>query len=302
MQKKTIKKNIENKINEWLDSIEDKDLANKIKPDILVSGGSIASMFLNQPVNDYDIYLKTMDSARAISEYYTKGTGIEIMDGREKDKIVSQLENDYEGVYKNIDEIPARRAVAIRTLKPDQIKLFTKDYGGDKMDYNEEDEKPYRPVFFSPNAISLSDKIQIIVRFHGDNEAIHKTFDYIHATNYWTFEDGLVTNIAALESLMTKQLYYQGSLYPLTSIIRMKKFIKRGWNIGAGEMLKIMFQISLLDLTDPDVMEEQLMGVDVAYFGKLVEVLRGVDDKTKITSSYLNTIIDQVFNEYEEED
>ncbi len=81
----------------------------------------------------------------------------------------------------------------------------------------------------------------------------------------------------------------------------MKKFIKRDWNISAGEILKIMFQISSLDLTDPDVLEEQLIGVDVAYFGKLIEILRGVD-KDSITSDYLNTLIDRVFNEAEDSD
>ncbi len=90
-----------------------------------------------------------------------------------------------------------------------------------------EEDMHYTPVFFSPNAISLSDKVQIVLRFHGDNVAIHKTFDFIHATNYFTFKDGLVTNKEALESILTKQLKYQGSLYPVTSIIRIKKFLKR---------------------------------------------------------------------------
>jgi hypothetical protein len=87
----------------------------------------------------------------------------------------------------------------------------------------------------------------------------------------------------------------------LTSIIRMKKFLLRGWTINAGEMLKAMFQISELDLKNPDVLEEQLIGVDVAYFATLIDVLRGVNPES-ITASYLSTIIDRVFNEYEETD
>jgi hypothetical protein len=120
----------------------------------------------------------------------------------------------------------------------------------------------------------------------------------MHATNYFTFEEGLVTNIKALESLITRQLSYQGSFYPLTSIIRSKKFIKRGWNIGAGEYLKIMFQISELDLYNPDVLDEQLIGVDVAYFSTLIEILRGRgEDAPRINSHYLNEVIDRVFGE-----
>lgn len=302
MQTKTIRKNITEKLNDWLSSITDKALRGKVKDDLLVSGGCIVSLFLNEQVNDYDIYLKTKSIVIDLAEYYTRQPqvgGIEVLDGRRKqeylDRIPEYLQTeDTQGIFK----------ISIDNLKSDQVKLWFQDKTGNhKVEYSKEDntELPkYRPVFFSPNAISLSDNIQIILRFHGDNEAIHKTFDFVHATNYFTFEKGLVTNVRALESILSKQLFYQGSLYPLTSIIRMKKFLKRGWNISAGEMLKIMFQISELDLKNPNVLEEQLIGVDVAYFEKLIDILRNIQHKD-YTSEYLNTIIDRVFNNAEEE-
>src|SRR5690606_21747234 len=152
----------------------------------------------------------------------------------------------------------------VNNLKEDQIKLFMRAGGGlranENIENTEDKDKKYYPKFFSPNAISLSDDIQIVIRFYGTAEEIHKTFDFVHATNYFTHKEGLVTNNEAIESLLTKQLKYQGSLYPLTTIIRIKKFLKRGWNINAGEMLKAMFQISELDLKNPDVLEEQLIG------------------------------------------
>jgi hypothetical protein len=92
--------------------------------------------------------------------------------------------------------------------------------------------KKYQVAFFSQNAISLTEDLQIVLRFSGNVTQIHKTFDFVHATNYFTFEEGLVTNVAALESILTKSLRYQGS-YPLTSVIRMKKFIQRGWTVNA---------------------------------------------------------------------
>jgi hypothetical protein len=98
-------------------------------------------------------------------------------------------------------------------------------------------------------------------------------------------------------------LIYQGSFYPVTSIIRAKKFIKRGFNISAGEMLKIMFQISSLDLTDPNVLEEQLIGVDVAYFDLLITTLRNKFEKNpkfELSNNYFNKLIDKIFNEDDE--
>lgn len=300
MQVKTIRKNIENKLNEWLDSITNKKLSKELKNNILVSGGSITSLFFNEKVNDYDVYIMDKDILVKLIEYYTKPYNITVLKGWEKEKLLeaSRLKNDNENIY----------AIAVENLKENQIKLFLDNGSGLKVNENKisnlsnitgtKTEK-YFPQFFSPNAISLSDDIQIVVRFHGNAEDIHKTFDFVHATNYFTFKDGLVTNKEALESILTKQLKYQDSLYPLTTIIRVKKFLKRGWNISAGELLKVMFQISELDLKNPNVLEEQLIGVDVAYFGKLIEILRGIDTEN-MTSSYLNTIIDKVFDGFDE--
>ena len=289
MQIKTIEKNIQKKMNEWLLTITDEELRIKVKNNLLVSGGSITSMLLKEDVNDYDIYINDMDVLIELVGYYTNNyQNITILDGRKKDYYLPICENRI-GLYK----------ISINNLKSDQVKLFFENKSGGHRTLQEKDNLGYVPLFFSQNAISLSNNIQIVTRFHGNNEEIHKTFDFIHATNYFTFKDGLVTNKEALESIICKQLKYQGSLYPLTSIIRMKKFIKRGWNINAGEILKIMFQISELDLKNPNILEEQLIGIDVAYFAQLIEILRDVSPE-KITSEYLNIIIDRVFNSAEE--
>ena len=303
MQIKTIEKNIKDKLEKWLESITDQALAKDVKYNLLVSGGSITSMLLNEPVNDYDIYLMDIDVCKRLAYYYTKQfSDIIILDGRNRDILISDYNNTF---TKKDGLLPIDQnniySISLRNLKEDQIKLFFGEgNGGMKVnDGIEEDKLNYTPLYFSPNAISLSNNLQIVLRFWGKPEKIHKTFDFIHATNYFTFDNGLVRNLEALESILTKQLKYQGSMYPLTSIIRARKFIKRGFNIGACELLKIMFQISELDLKNPDVLEEQLIGVDVAYFDKLITILRNKitsDEKFVLSSNYLNTLISKVFD------
>lgn len=290
MQVKTIKKIISKKLEDWLMTIEDANLRKDVKANILVSGGCITSLFQNLPVNDYDVYIQDMDVLLRLATYYCPN---DVLDGRKREEYLSNIDSSY-AIDDNLSEI----AVRYKTLKPDQIKLNINSVG---LKLVVEEDKKYQVSFLSQNAISLTDDLQIVLRFNGNAEQIHKTFDFIHATNYFTFADGLVTNVDALQCILTKNLRYQGSLYPLTSIIRMKKFIIRGWSINAGEILKIMFQISELDLKDVEVLEEQLIGVDIAYFAKLIEVIRTVNPE-KITSSYLSEIIDRVFNEYEEEE
>ena len=305
MKLKTIKKTIITKLEDWLSSITDEQLRKDVKDNLLLSGGSIVSMLLKEPVNDYDIYIKDMGVLIRLAEYYTAPDLV--LDGRKrneyiKDYIVSKNLGFWGTVETFLAESgdDSEKLVRYRTLKENQVKLDIPSEGINGEDFYKNkkagiSETPYRVAFLSPNAISLTDDIQIVLRFHGTAEEIHKTFDFIHATNYFTFKEGLVLNNDALVSILTKELKYQGSYYPLTSIIRMKKFLNRGWNITAGEMLKIMFQISELDLTNVDVLEEQLIGVDIAYFSTLVEILRNSKNKNW-DYSYLESIIEKVFN------
>ena len=61
-----------------------------------------------------------------------------------------------------------------------------------------------------------------------------------------------------------------GSKYPLCSIIRTRKFIQRGYTINAGQYLKMAMQLNELDLKDVSVLQDQLIGVDSAYFDMVI--------------------------------
>lgn len=333
MQVKTIKKTIVQKMEWWLKTIEDKELRNDVRQSLLLTGGSICNMLQQMDVNDYDLYFMDMDVLVRLCKYYVSDIpSIEIMDGRKKDEYMKVVEerhisnvnyvlgaNTINLNETNIKELLAdeslpddvrkeleterdfaHKSVAIRTLQPTQVKMYMSDpsgYNPDKGKKKEKKPKKYTVSFISPNAISLHGDIQIVTRFTGSPETIHKTFDFVHATNYFTYKDGLVFNPEALLSIQSKQLFYQGSLYPLSSIIRVKKFINRGWKISAGEQLKMIYQCSKLNLDEPDTLEEQLIGVDVAFFGHLMDILRG--EKESYTTEMLMNAIDKVFNSYE---
>jgi hypothetical protein len=108
----------------------------------------------------------------------------------------------------------------------------------------------------------------------------------------------LVLRPAALEAILAKELIYSGSKYPVASLIRTRKFIKRGWRINAGQYVKMALQISELNLRDPNVLEDQLTGVDFAYFTQVIHYLRERQEKEanfEITASYLCEVIDRIF-------
>src|SRR3546814_10628009 len=82
------------------------------------------------------------------------------------------------------------------------------------------------------------------MRFYGEADAIHENDDVVHCTNDWTSKDANLTlRQPALESLLCKELRYVGSKYPVCSVIRPRKFIRRGWVINAGQILKMLMQV-----------------------------------------------------------
>ena len=313
MKSKTIRKVIAAKIAELAASIEDPAVRDIVERKTVVTGGCIASMLLGEPVNDFDLYFRDIEAAEAVANYYVarfkvkehKGTPCAITvkreDGRVRIVVKSAGIASEDGAAKPYEYFEGR---------PDDeaggyVGEVMSDAGEVEEAYQqteatalatEDDGKPkFRPVFMSTNAITLSHRVQIILRFFGEPDAIHENYDFVHCTNFWTsWDDNLTLRQAALEALLAKELRYVGSKYPVCSIIRIRKFIKRGWGINAGQMLKIMMQIATLDLTNPDVLKEQLTGVDSAYFCELLAKVKAKDPE-KINTAYLVEIIDKMF-------
>lgn len=310
---KTIKAVISRKITKWIESIEDASLRQALEKNVLVTGGAIASMLQGEEVNDFDVYLKSPHVAQAVAEYYVsrftprKVNGIEVplyvLREGDRIKIVAKSsgivsENGSDKPYQYFESAPDEAAgdyVGELMDRPEEIADVHEELTDAALDIKSEGKPAFRPVFLTANAITLSDKIQIVLRFQGEPEEIHANYDFVHCTSYYTnWDNTLVLKPAAMEAILTKELKYIGSKYPICSIIRLRKFIQRGWRINAGQILKMVMQVSELDLTDVNVLEDQLTGVDTAYFTQLIKGLRDKDPE-KVNTAYLTEIIDRMF-------
>ena len=69
-KRKTIIKNIDRKLNDWIKTIDDEGLRNTIRKDVIVTGGAIASMLQGDLPNDYDIYFRNVETALKVAQYY----------------------------------------------------------------------------------------------------------------------------------------------------------------------------------------------------------------------------------------
>lgn len=286
---KTIKNIIKTKIDQWIQTIEDTSLREQVSKNTIVTGGSITSMLLGEDVNDYDIYFRNYDTALKIANYYVlkfkniKHKDLDVLDSDGRIKIVVKSS----GILDEPD-------INILT-NPEQIEDTYQEIEENVLTVNGEHGNKFKPIFLTTNAITLSDKVQIIIRFYGEPDSIHENYDFVHCTNYWTsWDNKLVLRPEALENILSKELKYIGSKYPICSIVRLRKFIQRGWRINAGQILKIAMQISKLDLENLEVLEDQLTGVDTAYF---IEIINKLKDKNpdKVDTAYLVEIIDRIF-------
>ena len=282
-KKKTIAQTIKNKLDHWINSITDETLRGRVRDHYILTGGAIASMLLGDLPNDYDVYLDDADVAADLCKHYiAQLTGTPVKPGDGHDLGVSVE------ISKNKDRVKVRI--------PSEGVLNRED----ETDKSENKGK-YKVLMITSNALTLSHGIQIVLRFVGNAEEIHKNYDFVHATNYYTTKAGLVLHQAALESLMSRELKYVGSLYPVCSVFRIKKFINRGWTITAGETLKILFDVSNLDLKNIDVLEDQLTGVATNYLTHMIGLLRAKESE-RFDRTYLFDLINQVFDGKEDED
>ena len=362
MKRRNIKRIIREKLDLYLKSITDPILVDKMKKDILVTGGSIASMLLEEEVKDFDVYFRTRETTLAVSEYYCKlardnkiadmwvlhkdlefvqdvlKLNIDWITNKVKEMISIQSEkgvdeseeeltidtelSNFEGVLPNSKTNNfENHGISLRilhnvynTFKNDEERIKSYSFGNfgvngqdlkvdpnkiDSQEIDGEDEGKYEIKFISANAITLSDKIQLVTRFYGTPEEIHKNFDFVHAMGVYDYhENELYTTTEQLEALLSKSLIYKGSLYPLASIFRARKFINRGWAIDAGQYLKMAFQLNDLDLLDPYTLEEQLTGVDLLYFYQIISDLKYkqlTNDDFKPSTDYFIEIIERVF-------
>lgn len=314
MKAKTVKAILRKKIDAWAETIGDPEIKRIAQKESIVTGGCIASMLLREAVNDFDIYFRTKAAAAAVARYYVKqfkenpppamdGKPIPIHVDSEGDRVrviiksagIASEEGDGGNYQYFENRSPEEAADYVGEVMTDPGQIEDTYLDAEAKALEAETKPPYRPVFLSTNAITLSNKIQVILRFYGEPDEIHENYDFVHCTCYWTaWDNHLELRPAALEAMLARELRYVGSKYPLCSLIRVRKFMARKWTINAGQIVKMCLQLNELDLREVSVLEDQLTGVDVAYFCEVISLLKA-KDKERVDSTYLLEIIDRLF-------
>ena len=284
MKAKTIEKILRGQFAKFLKSIKDEKIRKLVKDNSLITGGAIVSLVVNEKVNDYDVYFTNRETVLAVCNYY-KSLLVE-------ENIAFEMIRVDEEIGEDGKPKPGGR-----------IKFFIESAGIRKPNCV---GKKFYPAVVTDNAISLTNDFQLIIRFYGPAAEIHKNYDFVHVKSYWESNTGkLYLNPDSIEAILTKELRYVGSLYPLASLFRLRKFLSRGWTISAGDIFKIGFQVSELNFKDPKVIYDQLIGVDVHYFQHMIHRIQ--EDLKKgnikeVDQNYLSKLVDEIFHQSDDYD
>lgn len=314
MNKRRIGSILLQKHRDFLESITEPEIKEILNQHSIISGGALVSLLINRKINDFDYYLDSPETAFTVADYFCRkfaeqNPGIknkpyaELSDVGQRIKIriqssgvASIFGDDTYEYFEQREQIEGQDFIDNVTKVVDEADKIEAKH----LNKVGPQQKAYRPLFITSNAITLANKIQIVIRFTGSPEEIHKNFDFVHCTNYWTSKDRkVILNPLALESITTRHLNYLGSRYPVCSIIRTRKFLKQGWHINAGQFVKMIWDCTQLNLSSLSVLEDQLTGVDNAYFVEIIDALKKkkeeVNENFVVDGTYLISLIDKIF-------
>lgn len=318
MQVKTINKIIETHFDKWIQSIPE-PLQKRAEQHCYVAGGAIASLCLGEVPNDFDVYCEDLETLTLLAQHYVNEhvevlkalgkdiPGIQVISDQAERRVRIKIQSSgvsgqntgldgYE--YFEITDATGRLAGSFleNTFSSSLTQSKAKKKKGTK-----DAPKTFSPIFLTENAITLSDGIQLITRFSGYWWDVVESFDFDHTRGTWVKGGDHPSSLGLGDDTKTALLFrcltYRGSKYPICALLRARKFIKRGWHFHAGDLLKIAFDINGLDLSNPRVLADQLIGVDFAYFAELLRMLAADLQKNpdmKIDKCYIVQLLDRL--------
>ena len=116
---------------------------------------------------------------------------------------------------------------------------------------------------------------QIIKKFYGRPEDIMKKFDFtISMGAYLPRVDEFILDDRFLYHLAERRLVFNIETdYPISSVWRMKRFLSKGYRIGAVDLITLCLRVHNLKIKTFEDLKKQLDGIDTALLKPLTDKL-----------------------------
>ncbi len=116
-------------------------------------------------------------------------------------------------------------------------------------------------------------------------------FDFTICQGAYDWDDGFLFGKDFFTHLAQRRLVFNVQAeYPICSLYRLRKFIKRGFHLSGIEAIKLGLRIQALELGTYADLRKQLMGIDTLFLKDLTDSLKGSDEKKYDLNEFLDTL------------
>lgn len=149
--------------------------------------------------------------------------------------------------------------------------------------------KKFHVNLITDNSVNLSDKIQLVIKYSGSIHDVTSKFDWQHIKSYYIYsENKLVINMKTYQSVVEKELVYTGSDYPLSSMLRLRKYLRKGWTIDTKNMTAIAL----------DIVKEFNKPVEDPEYQEVLDIMERIDGEQEIPGSENVPRVDESVMDY----
>jgi len=116
-------------------------------------------------------------------------------------------------------------------------------------------------------------RYQLICAEFGSPEEIIAKFDFTCCMAAWDGKEFCFGEYFLKHASQRRLVFNPSAGFPICSLWRAVKFIKRGWNLPAIEAIKLSLKINHIDIKDRSELKRQLLGIDTLFLKELTDSL-----------------------------
>lgn len=134
-------------------------------------------------------------------------------------------------------------------------------------------------------------RVQFIKVVTGTPEEVIDTFDFTVCQAAYSWRQGFMFGREFMKHLAQRRLVFNiAAKYPICSLYRARKFIRRGFHFSGIEAIKLGLRIQALEIETYKQLREQLMGIDTLFLKDLTDSLKGQDEKKYDMNEFFETL------------
>ena len=172
---------------------------------------------------------------------------------------------------------------------PDETKL-NEAIGSELVKDARKDQKTVE----TDSALSLivdKHRLQLIKAVFGTPKEVIDSFDFTICKGAFHLKDGFIFGDDFFQHLAQRRLVFNIKAgFPICSLYRARKFIKRGFSLSGIEAIKLGLSIQSLKIETYKDLRKQLMGIDTLFLKELTDSLKGQEEKEYDLNEFLATL------------